>query len=306
MDNSAEISDFLRTRRARISPDQADLYAYGGQRRVPGLRREEVAIIAGVSVDYYARLERGTLNGVSDEVLAAIARALQLDDAEIAYLFDLARAARESPALRRAVAPEPRPQPQHVRPSVQRLLDAWVGAPAWIRNERMDFLAANELGSALYSALFANPANAANNARFVFLDPASREFYPDWEHGANDLGAILRSTAGRNPSDRALAALIEELSTQSEEFRIRWADHHVRFHRTGVKRLHHPVVGDLELAYEAMELPADPGLTLFAYTAEPGSRSAERLRLLASWAATTDAPGWPGHAPTEASASLTA
>jgi len=285
MDHRAEIRDFLRTRRAKISPEQANLVAYGGHRRVPGLRREEVAMIAGVSVDYYARLERGNLSGVSDEVLGAIARALQLDEAETAHLFDLARAARATTSPRRRAAS------QQMRPSVQRLLDAWTGIPAWVRNERMDVLAANQLGSALYSEVFADPVRPANNARFVFLNPRSRDFYPDWEQGANDIVAILRSYAGRNPGDRSLMELIGELSTQSETFRTKWANHNVRFHRTGVKRLHHPVVGDLELAYEAMELPADPGLTMFAYTAEPGSASEERLKLLASWAATDAVAG---------------
>ena len=281
MDHRAEIRDFLRTRRAKISPEQANLSAYGGHRRVPGLRREEVAMIAGVSVDYYARLERGNLSGVSDEVLGSIARALQLDEAETAHLFDLARAARATTSPRRRAAAA-----QHVRPSVQRLLDSWNGVPAWVRNERMDILGTNELGRALYSEVFADPVRPANNARFVFLDQRSHDFYPDWEQGANDIVAILRSYAGRNPGDRSLMELIGELSTRSEPFRTKWANHNVRFHRTGVKRLHHPVVGDLELAYEAMELPADPGLTMFAYTAEPASPSEERLKLLASWAAT--------------------
>lgn len=285
MDHRAEIRDYLRTRRAKISPEQANLVTYGGHRRVPGLRREEVAMIAGVSVDYYARLERGNLNGVSDEVLSAIARALQLDDAETMHLFDLARAARATMGVRSRLR-----APQQVRPSVQRLLDAWTAVPAWIRNDRTDFLAANQLGRALYSEVFATAESGrpANNARFVFLDPRSRDFYVDWEQGTNDLVAILRSTAGRNPDDRGLMELIGELSTRSEIFRTKWANHDVRFHRTGVKRLRHPVVGDLELAYEAMELPADPGLTMFAYTAEPGSASEERLKLLASWAATSE------------------
>ena len=246
MDHRAEIRDFLRTRRAKISPEQANLYAYGGHRRVPGLRREEVAMIAGVSVDYYARLERGNLSGVSDEVLGSIARALQLDEAESAHLFDLARAARATTSPRRRAAAA-----QHVRPSVQRLLDSWNGVPAWVRNERMDILGTNELGRALYSEVFADPVRPANNARFVFLDQRSHDFYPEWEQGANDIVAILRSYAGRNPGDRSLMELIGELSTRSEPFRTKWANHNVRFHRTGVKRLHHPVVGDLELAYEA-------------------------------------------------------
>jgi transcriptional regulator with XRE-family HTH domain len=285
MDQRAEIRDFLRSRRARISPEQVNLAGGGGgHRRVPGLRREEVAMLAGVSVDYYARLERGNLNGVSDEVLGSIARTLQLDEAETAHLFDLAR------ALRTTLSPRRRPTlTQHVRPGLQRLLDGWIGVPAWVRDEHMDVLATNQLGRALYSELFASaePGRPANNVRFVFLDPRSRDFYPDWDQGANDLVAILRGTAGRHPHDRRLMELIGELSTRSEEFRTKWANHNVRFHRTGVKHLHHPVVGDLELAYEAMELPADPGLTMFAYTAEPASPSEERLKLLASWAATT-------------------
>lgn len=287
MDHRSEISDFLRTRRAKITPEKANLFAYGGNRRVPGLRREEVAMIAGVSVDYYARLERGNLAGVSDEVLGSIAGALQLDEAESAHLFDLARAVRGSNSPRRAAR-----RAAHVRPSVQRLLDAW-NAPAWVRNERMDILAANRFGAALYAPVFEALGRHPNNARFVFLDPRSRDFYPDWEQGANDLVAVLRSTAGRNPDDRSLQELIGELSTKSEVFRTKWANHNVRFHRTGRKRLHHPMVGDLELAYEAFELPADPGLTMFAYTAEPASVSEERLALLASWAASTPdaAPG---------------
>ena len=286
MDHRAEIRDFLRTRRAKISPEQANLVAHSGHRRVPGLRREEVAMIAGVSSDYYARLERGNVSGVSDDVLGSIARALQLDEAETAHLYDLARGARAITSPRRRAA-----SPQHVRQSVQRLLDAWTGAPAWIRNERMDFLAANQLGYALYSEVFTDPVRPANNARFLFLNHRARDFHVDWEQSANDVVAILRSHADRNADDRTLMELIGELSARSEAFRTKWANHNVRFHRTGVKRLRHPVVGDLELAYEAMELPADPGLTMFAYTAEPASASEERLKLLASWAATEQDAG---------------
>ncbi len=260
----------------------AGLPTYGGRRRVAGLRREEVALLAGVSVDYYTRLERGNLGGVSEGVLDSLARALQLDEAERAHLFDLARAANASQRTRR------RPAPRQVRPSVQRLLDAITTAPAWVRNARMDFLAANRLGYALYSELFADPVRPVNNARFVFLDPRAQKFYINWERGADDLVAILRSEAGRNPYDRELHDLIGELSTRSDIFRTRWASHNVRFHRSGIKRIHHPVVGDLELTYEAMEFPADPGLAMFVYTAEPGSASEDALKLLASWAATQD------------------
>jgi transcriptional regulator with XRE-family HTH domain len=280
MDSQNDVREFLRSRRAKVTPQQVNLMA-GSNRRVPGLRREEVATLASVSVDYYARLERGNLTGVSDEVLEAVAHALRLDDAETAHLFDLARAAQTRPAHRRRAAP-----PQQVRPSLQRFMDA-AGAPTWVRNERMDFIAANALGRALYAPLLSDPVRPANSARFMFLRPEARTFYPEWEQVANDVVAILRSYAGQHPHDKGLTDLIGELATRSEEFRTRWAAHNVRFHRTGLKRLRHPVVGDLELSYEAMELPANPGWTMFAYTAEPGSATDERLKLLASWDATT-------------------
>jgi transcriptional regulator with XRE-family HTH domain len=283
VDTRNEIREFLTSRRARITPEQAGLRTYGtGPRRVPGLRREEVALLAGVSVDYYTRLERGSASGVSESVLEALARALQLDEAERSHLFDLARAAQTTTQARR------RPAPQRVRPSVQRMLDAMTGAPAFVRNGRMDILAANRLGLALYSEMYADPRRPANTARFVFLDPRAPGFYLDWEQVASDSVAILRSEAGRDPYDRALSDLVGELSTQSELFRTRWAAHNVRHHDTGSKRFHHPVVGDLTLTYENMTLVGDSGLTLFAYTAEAGTKSEEALSLLASWTATLD------------------
>ena len=282
MDNRNEIREFLTSRRARITPERAGLPWYGDKRRVPGLRREEVALLAGVSVDYYTRLERGNASGVSESVLEALARALQLDEAERAHLFDLARAAHSVSRTRR------RPAKQLVRPSVERMLEAITGAPAFVRNGRMDILAANRLGRAFYSQHFDSPHGPANSARFIFLDPRATEFYVDWEQVATDAVAILRSEAGRDPYDRGLSDLIGELSTRSDTFRTRWAAHNVRFHDTGSKRFHHPGVGDLELTFETMGLVADAGLMLFVYTAEPGSKSAEALDLLASWAATLD------------------
>jgi transcriptional regulator with XRE-family HTH domain len=275
-----EIREFLTSRRANITPDQAGLPVYGGQRRVPGLRREEVALLAGVSVDYYTRLERGNINGVSDSVLEALARALQLDEAERAHLFDLARAAQSTAAARR------RPANRRVRPGVQRILDAMTGAPAFVRNGRLDLLAANQLGRALYADQFAGPAQPANSARHIFLDARAQSFYLDWDRVASDAVGILRIEAGRNPYDRGLTDLVGELSTRSDLFRTLWANHNVRFHDTGAKRLHHPIVGELHLTYENMQLTADTGLTLFAYSAEPGTRSEQALNLLASWAAT--------------------
>jgi transcriptional regulator with XRE-family HTH domain len=283
VDNRNEIRQFLTSRRARITPEQAGLPTYGGSnRRVAGLRREEVALLAGVSVDYYTRLERGNLGGVSEAVLDALAQALQLDEAERGHLFDLARAANTTARPRR------RPAQQRIRPGIQRILDAMTNAPADLRNGRGDILAANRLGYALYSELYIDPVRPANVARFLFLSPRAQEFFPDWESTANDLVANLRTAAGRNPHDRGLQDLVGELSTRSQEFRSRWAAHNVRLHQTGRKRLHHPVVGDLELTYEVLALPADPGLALVVYGAEPGSASQDGLRLLASWAATLD------------------
>ena len=218
MDAREEIREFLTSRRAKITPEQTTLHVYGGSiRRVPGLRREEVAMLAGVSVDYYTRLERGSVSGVSETVLEALARALQLDEAERAHLFDLARATHATPRTRR------RPAAQRVRPTVQRMLDAMTSAPAFVRNGRMDVLAANGLGQALYSEMYAGPRRPVNSAWFVFLDPRAPSFYMDWSQVASDAVAILRSEAGRHPYDRELSDLVGELSTQSELFRTLWA-----------------------------------------------------------------------------------
>jgi transcriptional regulator with XRE-family HTH domain len=283
MDPKDEIREFLSSRRARITPQQAGLPVFGGSRRVPGLRREEAAMLAGVSVDYYTKMERGQLRGVSESVLDALARGLKLDEAERAHLLDLARAAGPSPPARRRRSPQ-----QQVRPSVQRLLDAMTEAPALVQNGRGDVLAANRLGYALYSEMDLAPGRPANHARFVFLDTRSRHFFSEWERVADDTVAMLRAEAGRDPHDRALSDLVGELSTRSEDFRVRWAAHNVRAHQTGAKRYHHPVVGDLTLTYEMLELAADPGLHLLAYSAEPGSRSQDALDLLGTWAATVE------------------
>jgi transcriptional regulator with XRE-family HTH domain len=283
MDTGKEIREFLTSRRGRITPDQAGLRTYGSSpRRVPGLRREEVALLAGVSVDYYTRLERGNTAGVSDTVLEALARALRLDDTERAHLFDLARAAHTSTTRRRR-----RPQ-QRIRPAVQHMLDAMSGVPAFVRNGRLDIVGANRLFRALYSLHFDDAAQPQNTARFIFLDPRATTFYVDWDRVAHDVVAVLRAEAGRDPYDRELSDLVGELSTRSELFRKLWAAHNVRSHNTGLKRFHHPVVGELSLTFESMELVAEPGLTMTVYTAEPGSKSEEALHLLASWTATPD------------------
>jgi transcriptional regulator with XRE-family HTH domain len=282
VDTRSEIREFLTSRRARITPDQAELPWYGENRRVPGLRREEVALLAGVSVDYYTRLERGNLAGVSNTVLEALSRALKLDEAERAHLYDLARSSQPSArGVRRSTR-------QNVRPSVQWLLDSMTGSAAIAENGRLDAFATNQLGRAFYSHLFDGSGRPVNFARFVFLDPRAKEFFADWERAAKDVAALLRLEAGRNPFDRELSDLVGELSTRSEEFRTHWATHNVRLHNKGEKRFNHPVVGELELSYNRIEFAADRGLMIVAYTAEPGSRSQESLRLLASWVATSD------------------
>jgi transcriptional regulator with XRE-family HTH domain len=280
VDPANDIAEFLTSRRAKVTPEQVGLPTYG-PRRVKGLRREEVASLAGVSVEYYKRLERGNASGVSDGVLGALAHALQLDDAERAHLHDLARAANPVAPQRR------RSTQQRVRPVVQRIVDAMT-TPAIVRNSRVDYLSANALGRALYAPVFESREQPANSARFTFLDPAAQDFYVDWERTAKDLVGHLRSEAGRNPYDRDLSNLIGELSTRSQEFGTWWAAHNVRYHQTGVKRLHHPVVGELELSYEVMELSADTGLTVSVYSAEPGSAAQQALDLLASWTATSE------------------
>lgn len=291
MDNRGEVRDFLTTRRARITPNSVGLPA-GTNRRVAGLRRSEVAALSGVSVEYYTRIERGAIAGASPEVLDAIARALRLDEAERAHLFDLAHAA--SPVAR----------PPHRRASkgwsphrsLQWALDAVTDGPAFVRNGRMDILAANPLARAFYRSAF-DAQQQPNLARFTFLDERALEFYPDWSMFADVTVAILRTEAARDPHHTELHDLIGELSTRSEEFRTRWGAHEVRHHGTGFKTFRHDVVGELTLAYEGLAMESEPGLTLTIYAAEPGSASAERLRLLASWAASAPATATPTATP---------
>ncbi|MFF8880189.1 helix-turn-helix transcriptional regulator [Streptomyces flaveolus] len=281
MDNRSEVRAFLTSRRAKVTPQQAGLPA-AGHRRVKGLRREEVAMLAGVSAEYYARMERGHLSGTSEAVLDSLVRALQLDESERAHLMDLARTAGTTrrPARRRTAQP--------VRPALQQLLDAMTDAPAFIRNGRLDILATNRLGKALYWPLFQDPARPVNMARYQFLNPGAEQYMTGLDHQRAAAAALLRTEAGQDPYNRDLSDLIGELSTRSEDFRSLWAAHNVRLHHTGVKRFHHPAVGDLTLAFEALPVPTDPGLTLTAMSAEPGTASADGLRMLAGWAATLD------------------
>jgi transcriptional regulator with XRE-family HTH domain len=284
-----EIREFLSTRRARVAPQQAGLPVYGGdRRRVTGLRREEVALLAGISSEYYTRLERGNATGVSESVIEGIAEALQLDDAERAHLVQLIHAAGTTRPPRR------RPAAQQVRTTVQRVLDSMVATPAFVLNGRLDVLAANALGRALFSPMYAGPISPPNTARFVVVDPHATAFFRAWDNVANDTVAVLRAEAGRDPYGRRLSDLIGELSTRSEDFRARWAAHNVRIHSTGLKLLHHPVVGDLDLPFESFPIAGDLNQSLLTYTSEPGSPTEDALNLLASWAATAEHSGLAG------------
>jgi len=292
MDNRSDVREFLTSRRARLTPEQAGLPSYGGNRRVPGLRRGEVAMLAGMSIEYYTRLERGSLRGVSEPVLDSLAAALHLDDAERAHLFDLARAAgiSQRPTRRSAQA--------KVRPSIQRILDS-LTAPAYARNARMDILAANQACFALYTGILEPGTLPLNLARFLFLDPRAHEFFLDWNTVSDDTVAALRAEAGRNPLDRSLSDLVGELATRSDDFRTKWARHNVRHHRTAVKTLRNPIIGDIELTGDAMEVPGD-GITVITYTAQPDSRATQQLAFLTSWStAPISASAQDGHSSAE-------
>ncbi len=294
--NRADIRDFLASRRAKLSPEQVGLPA-GGRRRVAGLRREEVAVLAGVSTEWYSRLEKGHIGGVSEDVLEAVARTLQLDEDERTYLFDLARAARparRAPSRRREV---------ELPPSVQWLLDSMTMSAAFVRNGRMDVVASNSLGRALHAPMFDSATTdehgRANIARYHFLDPGAEHFFVDWDAAATATVALLRAEAGREPHDRALRELVGELSTLSPEFRTMWAAHDVRIRHDGIKRFAHPEVGSLELTYRSLDLPVANRAVhdLTFYTAEPGTPSEDRLKLLASLAATRSRAAEPANQP---------
>jgi transcriptional regulator with XRE-family HTH domain len=283
MDNRSDIREFLTSRRDRLTPQQAGLPDFGGRRRVKGLRREEVALLAGMSTEYYVRLERGNAAGVSEAVLNGISRALRLDEAEHAHLYALVRAANQGADPGRRRGPS---RAQRVQPHVHQLIDAMTNVPVFVQNGRLDAVATNRLGSALFSEMFVSPQRPMNAARFTFLDPRARTFYRDWEGNARQIVALLRAEAGRSPYDRILSDLVGELATRSDLFRTLWASHDVHEHRAGLKSVHHPVVGDLDLTFEAMDLSSDRGLQLLAFSTAPGSPSHDGLQLLASWAAT--------------------
>ena len=279
MDTRREVQEFLTALRGRITPERAGLTVFGGERRVPGLRREEVAQLAGVSTAYYTRMERGDLSGVSESVLFALVNALQLTDAETQHLFDLARTATRP---RR----DPRRRPANrVPPAVAQLIDTMRDVPAVALSRLGDPMASNPLGRALFPHLFPTDAAPVNTARYMFLDPRSHDFYPDWDAVARDSVSSLRLLTGHDPSDRALAALVGELATRSNEFRTWWGSHTVRTHSAGIKRINHPVVGEVALTYQSLTVQATPGLSVMTYLAEPGSTSADALDLLRSWIA---------------------
>ncbi|MYW97903.1 helix-turn-helix transcriptional regulator [Amycolatopsis rubida] len=282
MEIANDLREFLMTRRAKITPEQAGIIA-GGRRRVSGLRREEVARLAGVSTEYYVQIERGRVSGVSDEVLHAIATALHLDDTETTHLFDLTRAAGKRAGPGRTVR-------QPVPDGVQALIDTMVNAPAIVQNGHLDVVAANALGRTLYAGVYERTPHPPNLARFIFLDERAEEVFPDWKKAADDAVALLHVEAARAPYSKAVTGLIGDLATRSEAFRTRWAAHDVKAHRRGTKLFRHPVVGELTLRFEGLQVASAPGLTLIGYTAEPGSPSAEALQLLSSWTA-SEAPG---------------
>jgi transcriptional regulator with XRE-family HTH domain len=277
LDRRAELSEFLRSRRARLKPEDVGLPQFGRTRRVPGLRREELAQLAGVSVAYYTRLEQGNGRNVSMEVLDAIARALRLTDAEHAHLTHLAKPKRYKK--------KPSSPQQQVRTALQHLLDSLDGVPAYVTGRRSDILAWNRMASAVFGDWSALPPPERNWARLVFLSPAYRDLFVEWEFKAHDVVGFLRMDAGCHPDDPRLSALVGELSVKSEDFRRLWATQDVKEKSHGVKRLHHPLVGELTLSFETFGLPGDHDQALMIYHADPGSSSAESLRLLASWGA---------------------
>ncbi|MGW0393258.1 helix-turn-helix domain-containing protein [Streptomyces sp. NPDC003042] len=293
LDQHAELGEFLRSRRGRLRPEDVGLPDYGRHRRVPGLRREELAQLAGVSVAYYTRLEQGHGHNVSADVLDAIARALRLDGTEMAHLTHLA-----SPRTRKRRQPR---RPQQVRPELRTLLEAMDGVPAYLVGRRQDVIGWNRLAAAVFGDFGALPPAERNLVRLVFLDAATADLYADWECRACEVVSNLRMYAGQHPDDEQLSALVGELSVKNEEFRRLWAAHTVADKTHGVKRLRHPLVGELLLSFETLTLPDDPAQFLVTFHAEPGSPSADALRMLSSWSAPSPVPA-SAPAPAEESA----
>ncbi|MFE7571549.1 helix-turn-helix transcriptional regulator [Streptomyces sp. NPDC057539] len=283
MSLAPDVQQFLTEMRARLTPEEAGVTVFGGERRVPGLRREEVAQLAGVSTAYYTRMERGNLRGVSESVLRSLARTLRMDKAETQHLFDLARAASEGIRTRRA-----KPRPVRLPQRAVQLIDTMSDVPALALSPLGDVLAANALGRALFPHLFPDNDQPLNHTRYLFRDERAREFYVDWERDAHHVVSALRLLAGRDPSDPVLMALVGELATHRPEFRAWWAGHTVAAHAAGTKAIRHPVVGELTVAYETLALGSAPDVRIVTYLTDPGTPSADALALLRSWIATTD------------------
>jgi transcriptional regulator with XRE-family HTH domain len=282
---AGELGDYLKARRARTRPEDVGLPPANVNRRVPGLRREELARLAGVSVDYYTRLEQGRHQHPSESVLAAIAAALGLDDAERAHLVNLAR---------EGVRPRSRSRAQQVRRELLDLMDGLTDQPSFVIGRRSDVLASNALARALITDWYAMPARERNYVRWMFLAAEPRTLYPDWATVAAEAVGSLRLDAGRYPDDPVTQRLVGELAMHSDDFRRWWADHRVVERSHGTKRMRHPIVGELEIHYEALNLPADPDQSLFIYTTRAGTASHDAMRLLASWLATNEiAPSEP-------------
>ncbi|WP_282703981.1 helix-turn-helix transcriptional regulator [Streptomyces sp. CC219B] len=289
LDRRAELSEFLRTRRARLKPEDVGLPDFGRHRRVPGLRREELAQLAGVSVAYYTRLEQGNGRNVSAEVLDSIARALRLSNAEHAHLTHLAKPKQHKK--------KPAGRTQQVRGGLRQLLDSIDTVPAYVVGRRTDILAWNRMAAALFGDWGELPAPERNWAHLVFLNPRYRDLFVEWDRKASDIVSYLRMDAGCHPDDPRLSALVGELSVKSEEFRRLWATHDVKEKGHGIKRLQHPLVGELTLSFETFRLADDGEQSLVTYHAEPGSPSAQALRLLASWGTDATRAGTQASAP---------
>jgi transcriptional regulator with XRE-family HTH domain len=277
MDRREELTEFLKSRRARVQPEDLGLKVYGARRRVPGLRREELAQAAGVSADYYVRLEQGRTDNVSQEILDAVADVLSLSEDERKHLALLAKPARRKVKRRTTT--------QRIRPGVQALLDSMTDVPAFVLGRRMDVLGWNQLAAALIADFGSLEPKDRNIPRLVFLDPATRDFYPDWDAVADETVGYLRTYAGRYPDDPELAELVGELSIHSPEFRQHWARHDVKDKTFGTKAQYHHLVGEIIVQYETLQPPGEPDQLMVTYTVEPGSTSEQNLRLLASWTA---------------------
>jgi transcriptional regulator with XRE-family HTH domain len=273
---SGELGAFLKARRADLTPRAVGLPEGDSNRRVPGLRREEVAQLAAISVDYYTRLEQGRVPA-SVAVLSTLAAALRLDEAQQAYLYEIAGKADARPRRRRSR--------QTPRPAMRRLLDQLGGTPALVLGRRMDVLAWNSVATALFTDFGSIPPAQRNYVRLLFTDPTVRSLHEEWDHDARDAVAALRMEAAADPDDPDLARLVGELAVVDPDFRTWWAERRVNNCTYGTKHYRHHLVGELTLDCDTWSSPDGSGQRLMVLTAEPGSPSDEALRILSSWTA---------------------